>query len=227
MQLSKIGATIGALATALALTGGVVLAAENLVDLQHGANVRIQARLDILNRLQSRVEGDKKLSSGQQSALVAEVQSAVSGLTSLKSKIDSDTTATQALQDIKQIGTYKAYEVIAPQVREEASIDNLQALSAQLSAKVPQWQTDINNLQSQGKNVSQLQSQLNDISSRLNTVNGLLANDASEVAAVNTSSTNASTTFKQVRTDLSTVHSNVQAMRTDLRSMAAEARSLG
>src|SRR5258708_32871268 len=81
------------------------------------ADKLISNRLTSLNALLTRLQNDKRLSSSEKSALTAQIQTDINGLTTLKAKIDADTDATTARTDAKQIITnYYVYAIFEPKV---------------------------------------------------------------------------------------------------------------
>ena len=146
--------------------------ANQLQNIQSRADTLIMNRLDSLNTLLNRVQSDTRLTTSEKSSLVTEIQTDVSGLTALKGKIDADTDVTTARTDEKTIITsYYVYAVFEPKVQLLVTLNNLQTTAGYIQALIPQLQNLINTLKSQGKDTSQLQSSLDDISSQLTTIN--------------------------------------------------------
>ncbi|MCL5797314.1 MAG: hypothetical protein M1366_00745 [Patescibacteria group bacterium] len=190
------------------------------------ADTLITNRLTSLTNLNNRVQNDSKLTSSEKSSLSAEIQTDINGLTTLKAKIDADTDFATARTDAKQIITgYYIYAVFEPKIRLLIVINNLQTVTANIQVLVPQIQNLINTFQSQGKNVSQLQSLLNDASSQLQTINTTLTNDITTVqnVSVNSGTSGAETTFAQVRQDIAQV---VRAGFAKIRSDFSQMRTL-
>ncbi|HVA96324.1 MAG TPA: hypothetical protein VND99_01595 [Candidatus Acidoferrales bacterium] len=181
--------------------------ANSLQNIIKHSDTLITNRVNTLNKLLSKIQDDKKLSDTEKSSLTSEVQSQISGLNTLKTKIDADTDVTTARADEKQIITnYYVYAVFEPKVRLLVIINNLQTVTTNIQALVPQLQNLINTYKSQGKDVTQLQTLLDDISSQLQTINTTLSKDSSSVQDVSVSSKDtAKTTFTQVRQDLAQI----------------------
>ncbi len=179
----------------------------------------IASRINSLNSLLGRIQNDNRLSDSEKSSLTSDIQADISGLNSLKAKIEADTDVTTAINDRQQIVTsYYIYAVFIPKMRLLISLNNLQAASSNLQSVAARLQNLINNLQSQGKNTSQLQSLLNDVSSQLQTINTTLTGDIATVSGVNSSLgvAAAEKTFSQVRQDIS------QIIRADFAKIRAD-----
>lgn len=170
------------------------------------ADTLIGTRLNSLNKLLSRVQNDSRLSANEKSSLTSDIQNDITGLTNLKTKIDADTDATTARADAKTIITnYYVYAIFEPKVRLLITLNNLQTVTANMQALVPQLQNLINTFKAQGKDVTQLQSLLDDVSSQLQTINTTLTSDITTVEGISTTTQGASTTFSKVRQDIAQI----------------------
>ncbi len=181
----------------------------------------IANRLTSLNTLSTRLQNDSRLSASEKSSLSSDIQTDINGLTTLKAKIDADTDVTMARSDIKQIITnYYVYVMFEPKIRLLIVFNNLQTVTANLQALLPQIQNLINTFRSQGKDVSQLQSLLNDVSSQLQIINTTIANDMTTIQNVSISTQNPSSVFSQVHQDIAQiVRSGFTKIRSDFSQM--------
>lgn len=180
--------------------------ANELQNIKSRADTLIMNRLDSLNDLLNRVQNDTRLTASEKSSLVTEIQTDVSGLTALKGKIDADTDVATARADAKSIITnYYIYAVFEPKVRLLVTLNNLQTTAGYVQALVPQLQNLINNLKAQGKDTSQLQPVLDDISSQLQTINTTLSTDITTVQNISTTSKRNPSDFSKVRQDIAQI----------------------
>ena len=195
--------------------------ANELQNIQSHADKLITDRLTSLNNLQTRLQNDTKLSSSIKNTLTTDIQNDINGLTALKAKIDADTNVTTARADAKTIFTnFYIYKMFEPKMRLLVTISNLQTITLNLEAIVPQIQNLINTLKAQGKDVSQLQPLLDDISSQLLTITTTLTKDETTVEGVTLTTQNGSTVFTQVRGDLSQiVRSGFAKIKSDFSQM--------
>ncbi len=195
--------------------------ANELKNIISHADTMIANRLTSLNTLLTRLQGDKRLSASEISSLTSDIQKNISGLTALKTKIDADTDVTTAHTDAKQIiNNYYVYAVFEPKVRLLITLNNLQTVSLNVQALVPQLQNLINTFKSQGKDVSQLQPLLDDISTQLNTINTTLTSDITTVQNISTTTKRDPSTFSKVRQDISQlVKTGFAKIRSDFEKM--------
>lgn len=188
----------------------------NLAGAKKRADQAINRRLSELNKLLQRVQNDQKLTSDDKANLSSDIQSAINGLTALKSKIDADTDLPTIKSDAKQIiSGFKVFDVIVPKTRLLITIDDLMSVTTRIAGFTPKIQDLVNNLKSEGKDVTQLQSLLDDVNSRLTSINNQLSSDKTLVLAVTISSTDPKSTFTQVRKDLAGVRQSLAQVRHD------------
>lgn len=192
---------------------------DQLSNLIKRANKAVDNRVDELNRLSTRIQNDKRLSADEKSTLTANIQTDITSLTNLKVKINADTDISTARTDIKQILAIRVYSVVVPQTRLLIVIDNLSALTSRLQGLTPKIQNLINNLKSQGKDVSALQPLLDDINSQLSTISSKLTQDKSTVLAVTATTSDPHSVFVSVRQDLSAVRQDFSKIRSDVGQM--------
>ncbi|HWY78870.1 MAG TPA: hypothetical protein VNW29_00775 [Candidatus Sulfotelmatobacter sp.] len=170
------------------------------------ADTLITSRLASLNEIISRIQNDKRLSDSEKNSLNSEIQTAINGLTALKTKIDGDTSITTARNDEKQIITnFYVYAIFMPKIRLLITLNNLQAITANVQTLVPQLQNIITTFKSQGKDVTQVQNLLNDIATQIQTINTTLSSDVTTIEAVSTATTGASSTFGKVQQDIAQI----------------------
>ncbi len=198
---------------------------ERLTAVKQRADRMIVDRINELDRLLSRIQTDQRLSSDDKTSLSSDIQTDINGLTALKAKVDADTDLNTAKTDAKQIITsYYIYKMFVPKTRLMIIINNLQSLTQNLQAITPQIQNIINTLKSQGKDVSSLQSLLNDIDNRLQTITSTLSTDKTEVQAVSATTTDPNSVFTQVRKDLASVRTSFAGIRNDISQMRVDFR---
>ncbi len=198
--------------------------ANQLDNIKSRADALIMNRLDSLNELLNRVQNDSRLTTPEKSSLTQNIQQSVSGLTTLKAKIDADTNVTTARADAKTIITgYYVYAVFEPKIRLLVTLNNLQTTAGYVQALVPQLQNVINNVKSQGKDTTQLQQSLDDVSTQLKTINTTLISDITAVQNISTTTKRNSQDFSKVQQDIAQiVRSGFAKIRADFASMRPE-----
>lgn len=149
------------------------------------SDAAITARIAKLNALNGRVQAIKNVSADEKSHISDEVQTNISGLTSLKAKIDADTDVTVALTDEKSIyGSFRIYALIVPQGYIMASSDRIDTIVGMMNTISAKLQTRITADQSAGKDVTALQNSLDDLKSKIGDAKSQGDNAQSEVASL-------------------------------------------
>ena len=125
-------------------------------------------RITALNTLETRIQAMKNVSASEQQFLAATVQTNITNLTALKTKIDADTSVTTVRADIKTItANYRIYDLIIPQGYVVASADRVDTIGGMMTTLGTQLQTKITAAQAAGKNVTTLQSALSDMTTQV------------------------------------------------------------
>ncbi len=193
---------------------------DNLDSAKKRADQAIAKRIAQLNKILQRIQNDQRLSSDEKTALSRDVQADINGLTILRTKIDADTDIATLKADEKQIVTnFKVFAITDPKTRLLITIGNLQTMTAKIAGFTPKIQDLINTLKSEGKDVTQLQSLLDDVNNRLTSINNQLSSDKTLVLAITVSSTDSKSTFTQVRKDLAGVRQSLAQVRHDFGRM--------
>ena len=128
----------------------------------------ISQRLDSLNKLLTRVQELKRVSDSEKSSIVSQIQTQISEMNTLKTKIDSDADTTSLKADLKSItANYRIYALVVPQTQIIAAADRLNALAADFSIVISKLQTRISALQNTGKNIAGIQTTLSNLQSKV------------------------------------------------------------
>jgi Zn-dependent M32 family carboxypeptidase len=179
-------------------------------------------RITSLNTLLARVQNDNRLSESEKTSLTTEIKNDITGLTNLKAKIDADTDVETARTDAKQIVTnYYIYTVFEPKMRLLITLNNLQTVTKNTQLLVPEIQKLVATYKTQGKDVSQLETLLANVSTQLTTISTAIATDITKVEGVSTADkSTAQTTFTAVRQDIEqTIKADFAKLRSDLEQM--------
>ena len=93
------------------------------------ADQEIARRINILTELNTNVQAMVKVSATEKTAIAAEVQTEITNLTNLKTKIDADTSITTLRTDIQSITKdYRIFMLVIPQGRIEVAADKIQTV---------------------------------------------------------------------------------------------------
>lgn len=107
---------------------------ERLTDLHTRCDTEIDRRVTTLGSLSGRISQLKKLSDSQKSQFQAQIQTATSGLTSLKSQCDADTEVGALREHLATIFTlYRIYAVQTPQIHLLAAADVMDVATDRLT----------------------------------------------------------------------------------------------
>ena len=134
----------------------------------------IKARVESLNKLVGRIQDMKHISSSTQATLIAEVQTLIASISTLKTKIGIDASSTTKVsstspltEDVKSITTaYRVYALIIPQVTILADADKIQTLAASFATVSAKLQARVS-AQSTSTNVVALTTALADMNSKV------------------------------------------------------------
>jgi len=129
----------------------------------------IARRLASLSKLTSKINAATKLTGADKATLTAEVNATISGLNTLKAKLDAETTVAAARADVQSIYTeYRVYALVAPKVGLIKVADDQQVAEQKLQALIQKFQTRLNAAKSKGKNVDALETVLSDMTQKVN-----------------------------------------------------------
>jgi hypothetical protein len=184
-------------------------------------NGEIQRRLTTLNNLASGINSAQYLSASDKSSLSNEVSTEISGLTSLQTKLDSETTVSAATtDDLNVITEYRVYILVTPKVYIIISADDQQATQAALKSFATGAQNVINTAKSNGKDVTTLQSELDDLNSQLSSAQTISSDMESNVIGLQPSD------YNNDHSVLVGDYSKLQTAQTDNQAAISEANTL-
>jgi hypothetical protein len=198
------------------------------------ANSDIAARITALNNLNARVQAMVKESASEKASISADVQTNISGLQTLQTKIDADTTVSAATTDAKTIfTTFRIYALVMPQGYILAAADRVTVITGLMSNLATQIQTRITADQSAGKNVSALTATLADMNASITDANNQSATAQAGVSGLQPDQGNATVAASNkaalvaARGDIKTATSDLQAARKDITTLLQGLKSLG
>jgi predicted nucleic acid-binding Zn-ribbon protein len=188
----------------------------------------IERRLTSLSTLTNKVNDATKLTPDNKSTLSSEVSSTSSGLTSLKSQLDSQTTVAAAVADAKDIYTeYRVYALVAPKINLVKVADDQQVVQAKLTSLAQKLQTRITADQHASKNVTTLESEISDMNSNIRTAQAISSNIESSVINLQPSDYNSNhALLSGDDARLVTAHSDDKAALTDAKNIVSSLKNL-
>ena len=132
------------------------------------SDAEIDARISALNDLETRVNQMTKVSDSEKADLISSINANLSDMTSLKTKIDTDTDKTVLKADVQSITkSYRIFALILPQTQILAAADRASATVDILNSVQTKLEAGITQAQSNGKDVSSLNSTNTDMTAKL------------------------------------------------------------
>lgn len=141
---------------------------QKVSNLKNRADQEINRRLTTLNSLLTKITASKKLSDTNKSSLSTLIQSDITNLTTLKSKIAVDSDLATLRSDVQLIvKDYRIYLLIRPKAGIVVAGDTVLANTEKLSTLAGKLQTRISQAQAAGKDVSALQTAYTDMQAKI------------------------------------------------------------
>jgi hypothetical protein len=231
-----VGATVNASAAVTAPTTGVtasvtLTAAEKTAISR--ADSEIARRVTALTNLNTRVQAMQEITDTFKQSLSASIQTDISNLTALKTKIDADTDLTTLKTDVKSVTqSYRIFALIIPQGTIAAAADREVTLVNMMGTLGGKLQARVVQASSQGANVTALSAALTDMSAKLQdaqtqaeasvTASASLTPDNGVAAAM---ASNASA-LKTARADIKAAQADLVAARKDITTIVNGLKAL-
>ena len=182
----------------------------------------IDRRLTTLGNLQATVDNTGALTSADRSALTTILTGSKSGLGTLKTKIDADSTVASLRTDITSIFTeYRVHALVARQVNLVRGDDLVGAAATRLTSAAGEIQAAITAGENAGKNESAAAARLAAMQAAISAAQAQVNGQAALVLTLTPSQWNAGTATPVLNAD----RGAITTARNDLRAAAAEARA--
>lgn len=190
------------------------------------ADAQIDARVKALTELQTRIGQMKRVSADGKASLNASIQSTMTEMATLKTKIDADTDNATLKTDMQSISkSYRVYLLVMPQGRIIAAADRVvttAGLMTELSAKL---QTRITTAQTSGQNIIALTASLADMNAK--TADANIQAQAAISAVANLKADNGDkTVYESNQTALKDARAKIKTAMTDLKTARQDAGSI-
>ena len=192
----------------------------------------ISKRIDSLNSLSTRVEEMRNISVSEKTNIDSQIQTQISNLSVLKSKIDADTDTTTLKDDLKSITEkYRIYALILPEIQIVAASDRLNTIASDIGAIADKLQMRINTEQVAGKNIANIQVTLNNLKNKVTdaqlqastSINRIVSLSPDQGDKIVMQSNN--TALKQSRADIRVGTIDIQVARKDAEIIIKSIRS--
>jgi hypothetical protein len=209
-------------------------AAARLAKIVTRSDTAITSRITALNALVTKTQALKNVSDSAKTNISSQAQANISGLTSLKAKIDADTDAATALGDEKTItASYRIYALVIPQGYIVASADRVATVGGMLNTLGAKFQTRITADQAAGKDVSALNTALADMTAKVSAAEAQAAAAQNSVASLTpdhgdkTMLASNTAALKAARADIKTATADLKAAREDAGTIVKGIKALG
>ncbi len=175
----------------------------------------LDQRTASLQKMLSRIGSMKNLSDSQKAALTSEIQSEITNLNNLKTKISTDTSTTTLKTDIQSITkSERIYALVEPQTNVTAAADRVNTLITMLNTVSTKIQTRLAADTTASANAT-VQSSLADLSAKLADANTQATAATTEVAGLQPDNGN-QTIFQSNEAALKDAHSKIQTAQKDI-----------
>jgi hypothetical protein len=207
-----------------ACSGGV---AARLACIDQRASQAVSARETALQQMTSDVNNSADITSSNKATLLGQLSADESGLQTLLTTIDADTTVSKALADTATIVTgYRVFLLEQPKVHLVIAADTESTVEANLQSKLPTIQTAINNSNASAAKKAAAQTAFNDCTTQLATAQSASSGIDADVINLLPSGypgnqptlASAKDQAQTARTDLGKCRTDIQTIRTDLSS---------
>ena len=204
--------------------------AQREANLQQRALTEINARIDSLNKIVTTLNGIKKISDSDRSALTSQVQGQITAMQNLLTKIQADTDVTTLRTDVQSITkAYRIYWLFMPKVHVLAAADRINDVTESMQTVSGKIQSRITSLGSQGTN---FQSSLDDADAKIKDSQVQAANAVSLVANLqpdngddNVLQSNI-TALKSARNDIQTANQELKTAYQDFKTIVQGIKGL-
>jgi len=146
---------------------------------------RIDLRLATLHRLDQRLERCRHLTDAHQNTLAGLVDAATSGLTSLRTKVQGETTVEALRADAKSmVDDYRVFILRAPQVHGTCTADNETAAIARLRDVYTKLSAGVAKAKQDGANTTAAEQNLASMDQQLDAAGSALAGQVDKLLAI-------------------------------------------
>lgn len=200
-----------------------ILSGARMTIIKTRADSQIEMRLASLNSAMTKIGEVKRLSGDQKTTFSNEIGEDINALNTLKVKIDADTDPAILKTDATAIySDYRVYAVFLPQIHEIISTDIIEVTATNLTTIAEKLKTRIQEMQTSGKSVSDLQGFLTDMQAKIADAQTQGTTAFNEIVSLTPTSYPGSTSIlKNARTKIKTATSDLKAALVDAKLIRA------
>lgn len=143
-------------------------AGDNMAAIKAKADTAITKRIDMLNKVITKIADMKKISADDKATLTAKLNGEIGKMNTLKAKIDADTDLATLKADAQSITkSYREFMVIRPQTVITAAADRMDVTADMLTDIAGKLQVRITAASAAGKDVSSLNTSLASMNAKI------------------------------------------------------------
>ena len=198
------------------------------------SNKEIENRIKDLNEMSDRIGEMKNMTEAQRASLTSSLQSQVTNLNALKEKIGADTDMASLKADAKSISSdNRIYMLEIPKAKILAGADRSMTVVNMLNEMASKLQTRISDAQAAGKDVTKLNSALNDLNAKLADAKSLSDSITSTIPTLAPDQGNKTiiasnkTALDSARKNLSMIEKDLKAARADISMITKGVKGIG
>jgi chromosome segregation ATPase len=197
--------------------------AVRISNLKTRGTAEITRRITNLTGTLTSLNASTKLTSSDKASLVSQVNTEITGLTSLKSKLAADTTLAECEADVQSIvSDYRVYALLLPKVRMVTVADRFTAVEAELATVQVTLQAAVDAQKAAGKDTATLQTSLDDMQTKITAAQNLTQSIVPELLALQPSDYNTDHTILEAyRMSMTTALADLQAAQADAKTVAS------
>ncbi len=198
--------------------------------LQELGQILIDNRIELLTNLKNRIQAMSNLDTQTKTKLLADLDKAISDLQALKSQISSETDLQALREQVRSIfSNFHVYSVTAPQELGESVIGQGMYILGRLEAIQRQLQTMLSQNKNAGKDVTAIQSLMDQLNAKLDDAKTQLAIADAKFKSMTPANTDAARSardegkaaFRKAKDDLKAAHNLLKEIFNLLKTMTA------
>jgi hypothetical protein len=199
-----------------------------LANIKSKGDQEIARRLKVLGTLSAKVNSATKLTAIEKTDLKSEITGEYNSLKALRTKLAAETTIAAAAGDVSAMVTeYRVYALVAPKVQLIKAADYQQEVQAKLTTLTAKLQSRINDAGAKGHDVTELQTKLDEMETKMAAAEAISADVEVKVLAIEpTDYNNDHGIVSGYQTQLKTAHTNNAGAVTDAKAIITGLKAL-
>ncbi|HSW66859.1 MAG TPA: hypothetical protein VLI54_07010 [Bacillota bacterium] len=199
-----------------------------LANIKSKGDTEIARRLKVLGTLSAKVNSATKLTALEKTDLKSEITGEYDGLKALRTKLAAETTIAAAAGDVSAMVTeYRVYALVVPKVQLIKAADYQQEVQAKLTTLTAKLQSRINDAGAKGHDVTELQTKLDEMESKMAAAEAISSDVETKVLAIEpTDYNNDHGIVSGYQTQLKTAHTNNAGAVTDAKAIITGLKAL-